>query len=68
MWKKAEELLTFDILVLVLWIPLDKLPACLPLNQESQKHLIMLRTSHQRKVKTEVKCDCPVYRNSPKLC
>ena len=39
MWKKAEELLTFDRLVLVLWIPLDKLPAYLPLNQEARNTL-----------------------------
>lgn len=25
-------------------------------------------TSYQRKVGTEVKCDCPVYRSSPNLC
>ena len=25
-------------------------------------------TSQQRKIGTEVKCDCPVYRSSPNLC
>ena len=70
MWKKAEESLTIDGLVLPAAGAVNTARQVVSLSafksgKPETPHNV---TSHQRKVGTEVKCDCPIYRSSPNLC
>ena len=70
MWKKAEELLSIDGLVLPSAGATNtaRQVASLSAFKSGKTETPHNVTSQQRKIGTEVKCDCPVYRSSPNLC
>lgn len=70
MWEKAEELLNGDGLVLPAAgaTKTSRQVASLSAFKSGRSEAPHNVTSHQRKIGTEVKCDCPVYRSSPYIC
>ena len=70
MWEKAEELLSTAGLVLPAAGVSDsaRQVASLSSYKKGNPEAPHYVTVHKRKVGTEVKCNCPVYRSSPNIC
>lgn len=70
MWEKAEQLLNGCGLVLPAAgaTKTSRQVASLTAFKSGTCDTPYNVTSHQRKVGTEIKCDCPVYRSTPHIC
>jgi len=70
MWEKAEELLNIEDLVLPAAGATKSVcqVASLSVFKSRRSEVTHNVTSHQCKIGTELKCDCPVYRSTPNVC